>query len=289
MKILESEKPQGMRIRQGFQTFMTQARGDTTFKEKLFDLINVDVKLDKITPTFHNYKIINLTDIHIGQWVSPDYLDGIVDYVNSLNPDIITLTGDYVSYILEGYEDALLDSFKKLEAKDGKVAVLGNHDHWNDASKIREILKESDIIDLSNDVYTVEKNGELLNFSGIDSCTVGMDDIDKVLEKLPEEGISILLAHEPDFAETSSKTGKFDLQISGHSHGGQLVIPLVKTTPFRFSYSIRYPVGAYKVRDMIQYTSKGLGTNSFWLRINCKPEITLFTLKTKQRREIRIE
>ena len=142
MKILENEKPQGMRIRQGFQTFMTQARGDTTFKEKLFDLVYVDVKLDKITPAFQNYKIINLTDIHIGQWISPDYLDGVVDYVNSLNPDIITLTGDYVSYILEGYEDALLDSFKKLRAKDGKVAVLGNHDHWNDASKIRKILKD---------------------------------------------------------------------------------------------------------------------------------------------------
>lgn len=289
MKNLENDKPQGMRIRQGFQTFMTQARGNTTYKEELFDLVYVDVKLDKVTSTFENYKIINLTDIHLGQWISPDYLDGVVDYVNSLNPDIITLTGDYVSYILEGYEDALLDSFKKLEAKDGKIAVLGNHDHWNDASKIREILKNADIVDLSNDVYTVEKNGELLNFSGVDSCTVHKDDIDKVLEKLPEEGISILLVHEPDFAEISSKTKRFDLQISGHSHGGQLVIPLVDTTPFRFSYSLKYPVGAYKVDDMIQYTSKGLGTNSFWLRVNCKPEITLFTLKSKQRKVIKIE
>ena len=277
-----------MMIRQGFQTFMTQTRGSTKFKPELFDLVNVNVKINDLPFTFHNYRIINLTDIHLGQWISPEYLNGVTDYVNSLNPDMITLTGDYDSYILEGYEDDLLDSFKKLKAKDGKFAVLGNHDHWAGADEIREILKQSDIVDLSNDVYTLEKKGEKLNISGVDSLTVGADDFDKVLEKLPNDGASILLVHEPDFAEISSKTNRFDLQMSGHSHGGQLVIPGVKTTPFRCSYSIKYPVGAYKVKNMIQYTSKGLGTNSFWLRINCKPEITQFYLKTTKRKNIEI-
>lgn len=288
MKILVNERPPAMMIRQGFQTFMTQTRGPTKFKPELFDLVNVNVKINDLPFTFHNYRIINLTDIHLGQWISPEYLNGVTDYVNSLNPDMITLTGDYVSYILEGYEDDLLDSFKKLKAKDGKFAVLGNHDHWAGADEIREILKQSDIVDLSNDVYTLEKKGEKLNISGVDSLTVGADDFDKVLEKLPNDGASILLVHEPDFAEISSKTNRFDLQMSGHSHGGQLVIPGVKTTPFRCSYSIKYPVGAYKVKNMIQYTSKGLGTNSFWLRINCKPEITQFYLKTTKRKNIEI-
>jgi hypothetical protein len=288
VKILEINKPSAMRIRQGFQTFMTQTRGSTKFREDLFELVNVNVRIKDLPFEYHNYRIINLTDIHLGQWISPEYLNGVVDYVNSLDADMITLTGDYVSYILEGYEDALLDSFKKLKAKDGKFAVLGNHDHWADAEKIREILKESDIIELENDVYTLEKEGEKLNICGVDSCTVGADALDKVLEKLPEEGASILLVHEPDFAKMSSETKRFDLQMSGHSHGGQLVIPGVKTTPFRCSYSIKYPVGLYEVGDMIQYTSKGLGTNTFWLRINCKPEITLFTLKTTKRKKIKI-
>ena len=288
MKKLVNEKPSAMRVRQGFQTLLTQTRGDTKFKPNLFDLVDVDVTIKDLPFEFHNYKIVNLTDIHLGQWISPEYLSGVVDYVNSINPDMITLTGDYISYILEGYEDALLDSFKRLKAKDGKFAVLGNHDHWADAEKIREILKDSDIVDLSNDVYTLEKNGETLNISGVDSCTVGADNIDEVLEKLPDDGASILLAHEPDFAKISSETNRFDLQMSGHSHGGQLVIPGVKTTPFRCSYSIKYPVGMYKVKNMVQYTSKGLGTNSFWLRINCKPEITLFYLKTDKRKKIEI-
>lgn len=289
MKILVNERPPAMMIRQGFQTFMTQTRGPTKFKPELFDLVNVNVKINDLPFTFHNYRIINLTDIHLGQWISPEYLNGVADYVNSLNPDMITLTGDYVSYILEGYEDDLLDSFKKLKAKDGKYAVLGNHDHWAGAEEIRKILKKSNIVDLSNDVFTIEKDGEKLNISGVDSLTVGADDLDKVLEKLPNDGASILLVHEPDFAKISSKTNRFDLQMSGHSHGGQLVIPGVKTTPFRCSYSIKYPVGAYKVKNMIQYTSKGLGTNSFWIRVNCKPEITQFYLKTTKRKNIEIE
>ena len=289
MKILVNERPPAMMIRQGFQTFMTQTRGPTKFKPELFDLVNVNVKINDLPFTFHNYRIINLTDIHLGQWISPEYLNGVADYVNSLNPDMITLTGDYVSYILEGYENDLLDSFKKLKAKDGKFAVLGNHDHWAGAEEIRKILKKSNIVDLSNDVFTIEKDGEKLNISGVDSLTVGADDLDKVLEKLPHDGASILLVHEPDFAKISSKTNRFDLQMSGHSHGGQLVIPGVETTPFRCSYSIKYPVGAYKVNNMIQYTSKGLGTNSFWIRVNCKPEITQFYLKTTKRKNIEIE
>ena len=289
MKKLVNEKPSAMLIRKGFQTFLTEARGNTEFKPDLFELVNVNVKIKDLSFTFNNYKIVNLTDIHLGQWISPEYLEGVVDYVNELNPDMITLTGDYVSYILDGYEDALLNSFKKLKAKDGKFAVLGNHDHWNGPQKIREILKKAEVVDLSNDVYTIEKNGEKLNISGVDSCTVGADDIDEVLEKLPEDGASILLVHEPDFAKVSSKTKRFDLQMSGHSHGGQLVIPGVKTTPFRASYSLKYPVGLYKIGNMTQYTSKGLGTNTFWLRVNCKPEITLFYLKTSKRKTIKID
>ena len=161
-----NERPPAMMIRQGFQTFMTQTRGSTKFKPELFDLVNVNVKINDLPFTFHNYRIINLTDIHLGQWISPEYLNGVADYVNSLNPDMITLTGDYVSYILEGYEDDLLDSFKKLKAKDGKYAVLGNHDHWAGAEEIRKILKKSNIVDLSNDVFTIEKDGEKLNISG---------------------------------------------------------------------------------------------------------------------------
>jgi hypothetical protein len=289
MKDDEIEKPQAMKIRQGIQDAMTYTLPEKKFSPENIDLVEVNIELDNLGWNFHNYRILNICDIHLGQWINPEYLDDLVDYLNTLNYDLITLTGDYVSYVLDGYDESLKDSLKKLEARDGKFGVLGNHDHWMDSDKIREIFKQSDIVDLSNDVVFLTKDDEHINLAGVDSCTVCADNLDKVLAKLDENYPTILLAHEPDFARQSSQTGKIDLQISGHSHGGQFIIPKVETTPFRGPNSTKYPVGLYKVEDMIQYTSKGLGTNSFRIRINCKPEITIITLKSKNRQKIKIE
>lgn len=283
------DKPKALKVRQGIQELMTGSRElmfDVDFDENKFELVKLNIGMRKLDPVFDGYKIVNLCDIHLGQWMSPKIFEGVVDSVNSLKPDLITLTGDYVSYILDKYEKPLEHAFKRLKAKDAKVAVLGNHDHWLGEDKIRNILKKSDIIDVSNDVYTLKRNtdkGErMLNIAGVDSYMLGKDNIQKVLKKLPTEGPAILLAHEPDFASISSKTKRFTLQISGHSHGGQFIIPGTETTLLRGAYSTKYPVGKYKVGNMLQYTSKGLGTNVFWMRINCKAEITEFTLQSQK-------
>ena len=289
MKDEDIDKPQAMKIRQGIQDAMTYTLPDKKFNPKNIDLVEIDIELDNLGWNFHNYRILNLADIHLGQWVNPDYLNDLVDYVNTLNFDLITLTGDYVSYNMEDYDIALKNSFKKLKAKDGKYGILGNHDHWMGSEIIRDIFEKSDIIDLSNDVVRLSKGDDHLNLAGVDSCTVCADNLDDVLAKLDENCPTILLAHEPDFAKESSQTGRIDFQISGHSHGGQFIIPKFETTPFRGPNSTKYPVGLYKVNDMIQYTSKGLGTNSFRIRINCKPEITIITLKTKMKQKIEIE
>ena len=288
MKDDELERPQGMKIRQGIQDAMTYSLPEKKFTPNEIDLVEVNITLPDLGKNFVNYRILNLTDVHLGQWVNPEYLSDLIDYVNTLNFDLATLTGDYFSYILDGYEDSLKDSFKKLKSKDGKFGVLGNHDHWMGAEKIRKLFKESDIVDLSNDVCVLSRGEDKLNLAGVDSSTVCADNLDKVLAKL-DDCPTVLLAHEPDFANESSQTGKIDLQISGHSHGGQFIIPKVETTPFRGPNSTKYPVGLYKIRDMMQYTSKGLGTNSFRIRINCNPEITIITLKSDKRQRIKIE
>ena len=285
----DTDKPQGMKIRQSIQDAITYSLPEKEFSEEKIDLVDIDIEINNLGWNFNNYKILNLTDIHLGQWISPQYLDELVDFVNELDADLITLTGDYVSYRLDGYEESLKNSFKKLKAKDGKYGVLGNHDHWMGSDKLNKIFKDSEIVNLNNDVVMLERDGEKVNLAGVDSCTVCADNLDKVLAKLNNSYPTILLAHEPDFAKESSQTGKIDLQISGHSHGGQFIIPKFETTPFRGPNSTKYPVGLYRVNDMIQYTSKGLGTNSFRIRINCKPEITIITLKSKKRQKITIE
>ena len=289
MKENDIEKPQAMKIRQGIQDAMTYSLPDKKFNPKNIDLVEIDIELDNLGWNFHNYRILNLCDIHLGQLINPEYLNDLIDYINTLNYDLITLTGDYVSYVIDGYDKALKESFSKLEGRDGKFGVFGNHDHWMGSDKLNKIFKDSEIVNLNNDVVMLERDGEKVNLAGVDSCTVCADNLDKVLAKLNNSYPTILLAHEPDFAKESSQTGKIDLQISGHSHGGQFIIPKFETTPFRGPNSTKYPVGLYRVNDMIQYTSKGLGTNSFRIRINCKPEITIITLKSKKRQKITIE
>ena len=283
------DTPSAMRIRQGIQGAITYSLPDKKFDSSKIEVVEIDITIDNLGWNFNNLRILNLTDIHLGQWINPEYLDKLIDYVNTLNVDLVTLTGDYFSYVTKGYEQSLQDSFKKIESKYGKFGVLGNHDHWMGSKKVRDIFTNSNVIDLSNDVYTLEKDGEFLNICGVDSCTVCADNLDKVLAKMKKDTPSILLAHEPDFAKQSSQTNRFDLQISGHSHGGQFIIPKFETTPFRGPNSRKYPVGIYEVGNMIQYTSKGLGTNSFRLRVNCKPEITIITLKTNKKQEILIK
>lgn len=249
------------------------------FKPEDFQVEEIEVDILGLDPVFEDYRIVNISDIHLGQWLTPKHLEGVVEMVNGQKPDMVAITGDFVSYIFDDVAEDLERYLKELRPKELSVAILGNHDHWLGAEKIRKILEDCDIVDVSNDVYTLNRDEAQLHIAGVDSVMLNKHRLDLVMEKLPEKGPAILLAHEPDFADISSTTGRFSLQISGHSHGGQFVIPGLGTI-VRGPHFIKYPIGKYQVNDMIQYTSRGLGTNIFWFRINCDPEITVFTLKS---------
>jgi len=213
----------------------------------------------------------------MGHWISPERLGGVIDLINKQDPDIILITGDFVSYVFTEIREPLINAFKSLTPKDKTLAVLGNHDHWLGSEKVRSILQESNVLELANDVYTVSRNGTSLHIAGVDDVMVGADDLDQVLSKLPEDGPALLMAHEPDFADISAESGRFFLQISGHSHGGQIVIPGFGPIA-RGPYFLKYPIGLYQVKDMFQYTNRGIGTHVFRVRINCPPEITVIVL-----------
>lgn len=248
------------------------------FDEDSFEIVPLLIKTNKIDDLFNDYKIVHITDIHMGQWINKEKLDGVVNIVNSLKPDTIVLTGDYVSYQVDEYLVDLESCLKNLKANDAILSVLGNHDYWTNPHAIKRVLKNSNITNLENEIYTINKEGKKLQIAGIDCVTVGNDDIEKIEEKLDYNSPAIMLVHEPDFADTTCKLDPFILQLSGHSHGGQLSIPYIRT-PIRGKNFRKYPKGSYKLDDMIQYTSNGIGTNMFWVRINCPPEITEIKLK----------
>jgi len=256
---------------------LSERMGNDEFNPSVFQIEHVNVTIPDLDPAFDGYKITSIADAHIGQWLNLKRFDGVIGMINQQHPDLIAIIGDLFSYEVDRFSAETTALLNKLQPKDVTVAVLGNHDHWVGAAAVREILQRSDILDLSNDVYPIRRGAAFLYFAGVDSVMLRKHRLDLVLRKLPHDGPAILLAHEPDFADVSATTGRFSLQISGHSHGGQFVIPGIGTI-VKGPHAKKYPLGRYQIGDMIHYTSRGLGTNVFWIRVNCPPEITVFTL-----------
>jgi len=246
----------------------------------LIEIKHVNLTLPRLSPAFNGYTIAQISDIHMGTGMTQERLERIVEMINQQQPDSIAVTGDFVTHgDITPFVDALTEPLSKLTPKDAGVAVLGNHDHWTRPDLIQQVIRDSGMIELTNDIFTIQRGGESLHFGGVDSYWEHLDRVDDVVAKLPADGAAILLAHEPDFADISAPTGRFDLQISGHSHGGQIILPFFGP-PVVPRLGRKYPVGQYQVGDMIQYTNRGVGTILPAVRFNCRPEITVFTLQS---------
>lgn len=252
----------------------------SSVEPKWLDVTRISLPLPRLHEVYHGYRIVQISDIHAGKWMPTSLLEEVVRLVNAEAPDLVVVTGDFVTYT---YHEAPLDivpSMRKLRAKDGVAATLGNHDYWGTygPSLIRHVIHDSGMIDLNNHVHTIERDGKPLHLAGVDSARERMSRLDLVLDCLPKGGPAILLAHEPDFADISAPTGRFDLQISGHSHGGQVVVPFVGP-PHLPPMGRKYHTGRYQVGNMIQYTNRGIGMVGLPVRFWCRPEITVITLE----------
>ncbi len=239
----------------------------------------LEMILPRLDPAFDGLRIAQISDFHIGTWLTRDHLEQVVTLINQQAPDLVAITGDYVTFDPLDFLPDLVETMRRLEPKHAVVGILGNHDHWSNPGLVRHILQLSGVIDLSNSYISLTRGSAQLHIAGIDDYMDGQDCLDAVLAKLPSDGAAILLAHEPDFAEVSAKTGRFDLQISGHSHGGQIVFPWLGPV-FLPHYARKYPSGFYQVGGMALYTNRGLGTAEIPLRVNCPAEITIFKLKS---------
>lgn len=251
--------------------------GRHRFDPDAFEIVPQMVPIPELDSAFDGYRIVHISDIHMGHWMTAERLAGLAQLVNAQRPDLVAITGDFVSYVLDEVANELVAGLSQLAPKEATVATLGNHDHWLGAAEVRGLLQQSGVLELSNDVFTVRRRGAMLHVAGVDDVIVGQDRLDRVLKKLPASGAAVLLCHEPDFADVSAASGRFHLQLSGHSHGTQLVLPRVGTF-IRGHYFRKYPIGRYDVNGMTLYTNRGVGTHTIRLRINCPPEITVITL-----------
>jgi predicted MPP superfamily phosphohydrolase len=251
------------------------------------EVVPVSIELPRLTPQFDGYRIAQVSDLHVTGWMTPGRLLGLVELVNAEAPDLVVITGDLATYSRFRsrirHVSGLVAPLRRLRPPDGTIAVLGNHDHKTNAAVVRQALAASGVIELSNAVESLHRDGAALHLCGVDSALKGVVRLSRVLEELPEGDTAILLAHEPDFADTSAQTGRFDLQLSGHSHGGQMLLPLLRTLVAP-RLSRKYLSGLYQVGDMLLYTNRGLGSHPR-LRLGCRPEITIFTLISRAARQ----
>ncbi|ASK63651.1 metallophosphoesterase [Virgibacillus phasianinus] len=245
----------------------------------LLDIHEETISSDKVTSEFDNFKIVQFSDTHIGFHYSLSQLEELVQTINKQKPDLIVFTGDLVdapnSY---NWNTTLIRILKSLKATHGKYWIFGNHDHGGYGTNIvKNVMDQSGFKLLQNQQTTIKKGQESFALAGIDDVMLGDPNLEKTLKNADPSLFTILLAHEPDFAD---KTVDYpvDVQLSGHSHGGQVRLPIIGHlyTPL---YAEKYVKGKYQLGQLILYVTKGVGTTRLPYRFLCEPEIYVFTLK----------
>ncbi|AFY49253.1 putative phosphohydrolase [Nostoc sp. PCC 7524] len=243
------------------------------------EINSLQLTLPHLASEFNGYRIVQISDIHRDEWMTTRRLQHIVRLVNEQKPDLVAITGDLVTRNSPQLIPSLKLALEQLTPRDRTVAILGNHDHENDTQAIIKILKQSGVFDLNNTVYTLQRDNAILTIAGVDDVGMGKARLDLVLQQLPQQGAAILLAHEPDFANISAATQRFDLQLSGHSHGGQVRLPILKPLVLP-PWGEKYYSGEYLIEKMLLYTNRGLGMTGLHLRLFSRPEITVLNLVT---------
>jgi predicted MPP superfamily phosphohydrolase len=234
---------------------------------------------------FNGTKIIQFSDTHIGYHYQLHQLNDLIMKINEQSPDIVIFSGDLIDNPNKyTHSKDIIPIMKKITAPLGKLAIFGNHDHGGYGTNIyRHIIQQADFILLQNQIYSIKLlDNSQIALAGLDDCLLGKPSFNTLLSKRFDSIYTILLAHEPDIAEKASQYN-YHLQLSGHTHGGQIKIPFLGplyTPPL----GKKFVEGFYEVgpNKMKLYVSRGLGTTRIPLRFLSKPELTIFTLSSTE-------
>lgn len=261
------------------------------------DIEKYTVKNAKIPEAFNNFKIVQLSDFHSKGYRNTT--EKIISKIKKINPDIIVMTGDMVSYDMTGREE-----FEKLVKELSEIYPIyyidGNHEHLAEKLTpgeylfLMEFLKELGVITIKNDYVEIYKTNESINLYGVNipldwpsgiyvnKLQLESDYVEKTLPKIDTDKFNILLAHNPIFINQYIKWGA-DLVLAGHMHGGIVRIPFTNIgllSPERKIFP-RYTAGKFKIKNSVMIVNRGIGASTFKLRLFNNPEITVITLKSK--------
>jgi predicted MPP superfamily phosphohydrolase len=251
-------------------------------------LVSIDIPLARLPAAWDGLTIVQLSDFHYDPHLTVPPISKAIEITNRLQPDLIVLTGDFVTIppFAKVFHNKKRSArvaepcaalLAQLSAPLGVFAVLGNHDAGSDPEFIVECLQANRIQVMRNSSVLLERQGKRLWLAGVDDVLEGNPDLDLTMKGIPSDEAVIALVHEPDYARRVAKR-PVDLQLSGHTHGGQIVLPLVGP-PYLPPLGRRYPKGLYRVGSLTLYTNVGLGTIRIPVRLNCPSEVTLIRLR----------
>lgn len=268
-------------IRQKLAAFLQTA----ALEPYQFEVTHQPIHIAGLPAEFHGFRIVQLSDIHHSSFLDEANIGEAVRRANALEPDLVALTGDYISHAKE-YIAGCARALGQLRAPLGVFAVLGNHDHWTDGAMMAEALRNEGIRVLSNEHTRLVRGRAGLYLAGIDDLMVKRDDLTAALFGTTRSETRILLAHNPAIIREASRAG-VDLVLSGHTHGGQINWQLLTgKNDSRLSRWLRRPSrrftrGLATLGSTQLYVNRGLGTVVVPLRYGCPPEITLLELLRK--------
>jgi predicted MPP superfamily phosphohydrolase len=251
------------------------------FIERRKILVNrYKIPIADLPPSFNSFTLAHLTDIHLGSFVSKSFVEEIVHNTNMLKPDAIVCTGDYVlgSDTTEQI-DSVWPILSKLKARYGVYSVLGNHDHHADLNRSLYWLEKSGQ-NIRHKCKPIYKGKERIIIGGSGDYWYDRLDIDKTFSCSDERDCRLLLSHNPDAIDTQFDT-PLSLVLSGHTHGGQVVIPFFGP-PILPVKNKKYSSGLITTAKTKLFISKGVGCSGLPVRFNCYPEIAILELINPQ-------
>jgi len=235
------------------------------------------IPIPRLPSNFNGFTIVQLTDLHYGFLVPMAQMRTVIERANSIPRDLVVCTGDYVHKRNTAAQiDAIWPVLSTLRAPYGVFSILGNHDHWGDAERSVHWLNQTGQ-NMRHQVRRLERNGQPLWFIGAGDLWEDHVDIEYLMKPVPENDCRIVLAHNPDSADTVFHSN-VDLVISGHTHGGQISIPFYGS-PVLPVKNKNYSSGLKKsMRDIPVFISRGIGWALYPVRFNCYPEIAVLEL-----------
>ena len=239
---------------------------------------SVSVPIANLPPALDGFTIAHLSDLHRGPYISAEHIREAAAIAVSQAPDLIVLTGDHISYRAE-YAKSCAEALSLLSAPHGLYAVLGNHEYWTGAvERAANACRDAGARLLVNEAVPIDVGDARWWLCGVDDIWEGRPDLDATLANVPQEHLKILLCHEPDFADEAAKRG-VHLQLSGHSHGGQVRLPGAGPIVLP-KYGQKYPYRLQRVAETQTqvYTTTGVGVTFPPIRINCRPEVAILRL-----------